>query len=78
CQHPHDCIRQATKPLHILPPKWDPRQERPEDYQKLQEITDDNENRINFDNRVRTNGSLADIFRIFTNKDSPMTNELPE
>ncbi|KAE9404984.1 hypothetical protein BT96DRAFT_774193, partial [Gymnopus androsaceus JB14] len=71
CEHPHACARQAVKLLDTLPPKWDPRNELPEDYYNT------TENIMPFDNRVTTDGTLGDIFRIFTDKALPTTNELP-
>ncbi|KAE9385266.1 hypothetical protein BT96DRAFT_755928, partial [Gymnopus androsaceus JB14] len=71
CDHPHGCARQATKLLDTLPPKWDPRSELPEDYQEAPGV------KALFDNRVTTRGSLADIFRIFTDDKLPTTNQLP-
>ncbi|KAJ3858246.1 hypothetical protein EV359DRAFT_15051, partial [Lentinula novae-zelandiae] len=80
CNHPHGCINQALKLLNTLPEKWDPRSELPEDYQKQPEHTQTTEEdkRLPFDTRVTTEGSLADIFRIFTDKTLKATNTLPK
>ncbi|KAF5359907.1 hypothetical protein D9758_013997 [Tetrapyrgos nigripes] len=57
----------AWELLDILPQKWDPRREQPEDYEKEPHITNER-NTTYFDNRVTTNGTLGDIFQIFTDK----------
>ncbi|KAJ3721117.1 hypothetical protein C8R42DRAFT_561189, partial [Lentinula raphanica] len=79
CEHPHGCISQARKLLDTLPPKWDPRSELPEDYQgEYRASGEENRNKIvPFDNRITTNGSMSEIFRIFTDKDAKPTNSLP-
>ncbi|KAJ3852475.1 hypothetical protein EV368DRAFT_74017 [Lentinula lateritia] len=70
CDHPHGCINQTKKLLDTLPEKWDPRSELPEDYQYENKLTeaDKIEKCMIFDARVTTEGSLADIFRIFTDE----------
>ncbi|THU82375.1 hypothetical protein K435DRAFT_584528, partial [Dendrothele bispora CBS 962.96] len=76
CAHPHGCMTQATKLLDMLPQKWDPRSEFPEDYQNKPQ--NDGEDWKAFDGRVTTKGELADIFRIFTEKNITPTKELPK
>ncbi|KAE9383052.1 hypothetical protein BT96DRAFT_961109 [Gymnopus androsaceus JB14] len=76
CEHPHGCARQASKLLDTLPPKWDPRSELPEDYQKEPD-RGNNEEWSQFDNRVTTSGTIAEIFRIFTDSEIATTNDLP-
>lgn len=78
CKHPHGCARQAEKLLDTLPPKWDPRSELPEDYQQAPKTNEDMaRDVIIFDNCVTTDGTLTDIFRIFTDETHPTTAELP-
>jgi len=53
CMDPHACFQRARELLDQLPPKWDPRQPQPEDWE-------------NFNNTLTTKGTLADTFRVFT------------
>ncbi|THU83858.1 hypothetical protein K435DRAFT_733727, partial [Dendrothele bispora CBS 962.96] len=76
CEHPHSCMKQALKLINTLPPKWDPRSILPEDYQKKPQRTDPDW--IPFDARITTNGSLADVFRIFTDSSVIPINTLPD
>ncbi|KAJ3991448.1 hypothetical protein F5050DRAFT_1546944, partial [Lentinula boryana] len=79
CNHPNGCMNQARKLLDTLPPKWDPRSELPEDYQE-EYIPNEEERRnkiIPFDRRVTTTGTLAEIFRVFTDPDTQPVNTLP-
>ncbi|KAJ3797676.1 hypothetical protein GGU11DRAFT_656639, partial [Lentinula aff. detonsa] len=80
CKHPHGCTRQAAKLLDTLPPKWDPRSVLPEDYQLKPKNTlqfPDSDKWKPFDNRITTSGTVAEIFRIFTDKNTEPTNLLP-
>ncbi|KAJ3978457.1 hypothetical protein F5890DRAFT_1576170 [Lentinula detonsa] len=53
--------------------------ELPEDYQgEYRTSREENRNNIKpFDKRIRTAGSISDIFRIFTDPDTKTTNQLP-
>ncbi|KAJ3871288.1 hypothetical protein F5051DRAFT_314280, partial [Lentinula edodes] len=74
------CMNQAHKLLNTLPEKWDPRSELPEDYQNEPTLTDvdKEQKRVPFDARVTTEGTLADIFRIFTDSKISPTTTLPK
>ncbi|THU93283.1 hypothetical protein K435DRAFT_613767, partial [Dendrothele bispora CBS 962.96] len=76
CEHPQGCMKQALKLINTLPPKWDPRSVLPEDYQRKPRETEPDW--IIFDNRVTTNGTLADIFRLFTDPKVTPVNTLPD
>ncbi|CAK5263304.1 unnamed protein product [Mycena citricolor] len=58
--------------LDSLDPKWDPRKPQPEDYEHRMipqtEIADGVET-TDIDQRITTTGTVADIFRIFTNEE---------
>ncbi|KAJ3735974.1 hypothetical protein DFJ43DRAFT_985430, partial [Lentinula guzmanii] len=79
CKHPNGCINQARKLLDMLPPKWDPRSELPEDYEQKPTANgnDSEEKVIPFDRRVTTSGTLAEIFRIFTDENVQPSNQVP-
>ncbi|KAJ4484643.1 hypothetical protein C8R41DRAFT_706832, partial [Lentinula lateritia] len=79
CQHPHGCMNQALKLLNSLPKKWDPRSELPEDYQNKPIPTSTLPSGENpFDTNITTTGSLANIFRIFTDETIEPINILPK
>ncbi|OJT08964.1 Transposon TX1 uncharacterized 149 kDa protein [Trametes pubescens] len=68
CANPHRCYVRAKQILDLLPPKWDPRREQPEDYEN-----DDNSwveslgvEAAVVDRRVTTEGQLGETFRVFT------------
>ncbi|THV03653.1 hypothetical protein K435DRAFT_911804 [Dendrothele bispora CBS 962.96] len=67
---------QVTKLLDMLPQKWDPRSEFPEHYQNKPQ--NDGEDWKAFDDQVITKSELADIFRVFTDKNITPTKELPK
>ncbi|KAJ3851382.1 hypothetical protein EV368DRAFT_17452, partial [Lentinula lateritia] len=78
CQHPHGCMNQALKLLNTLPEKWDPRSELPEDYQIKPVLTDTTDSGVTpFNANITTTGSLANIFRIFTDQTVKPRNILP-
>ncbi|KAK7029102.1 hypothetical protein R3P38DRAFT_2407535, partial [Favolaschia claudopus] len=76
CGHPHKCYLKAQALLNSIEDKWDPRVMQPEDYIRKNLLRDqeptahEDENTADFDTRVTTKGTLADVFRIFTNDES--------
>ncbi|KAH9851488.1 hypothetical protein C2E23DRAFT_716373, partial [Lenzites betulinus] len=71
CSNPHRCWTKAKQMMDLLPKKWDPRGEHPEDYEDKEmrdavEETKHMDSAILFDKRITTRGALADTFRIFT------------
>ncbi|OJT14554.1 Transposon TX1 uncharacterized 149 kDa protein [Trametes pubescens] len=68
CTDPGRCLARATALMDLLPSKWDPRGEHPEDYEETQMDVARNEmgDMDVFDRRVTTHGGLGDTFRIFT------------
>ncbi|KAJ3924532.1 MAG: hypothetical protein NXY57DRAFT_969681 [Lentinula lateritia] len=72
-------MNQALKLLNSLPKKWDPRSELPEDYQNKPIPTSTLPSGENpFDTNITTTGSLANIFRIFTDETIELINILPK
>ncbi|EIW58327.1 uncharacterized protein TRAVEDRAFT_124116, partial [Trametes versicolor FP-101664 SS1] len=68
CANPHRCYIRAKQILDLLPPKWDPRKEQPEDYEDeddawAKELGIEAEV---VDRRVTTKGQLSETFRVFT------------
>lgn len=76
CQTPHSCILKAKQLLNTLPVKWVPRKEQPEDYEKEVAEGEDDEGWITFNPNVTVHGTLADIFRIFT--EGNICNNVPD
>ncbi|GLB44704.1 putative RNA-DNA hybrid ribonuclease activity [Lyophyllum shimeji] len=72
CMNPHGCFYKAKVLLDTLPPKWDPRAVL-EDEQPTEES---NEEWTMFKRHLVTEGTVAEIFRIFTNGE--VSNELPD
>ncbi|TBU53794.1 hypothetical protein BD310DRAFT_785919, partial [Dichomitus squalens] len=72
CRCPMSCMSRATKFLDALPTRWDPRGAHPEDYEEIPPEDDpvDDES-LEFDRRVTTQGTLSKVFRIFTDGDEP-------
>ncbi|KAJ3849549.1 hypothetical protein EV368DRAFT_28266, partial [Lentinula lateritia] len=75
CTHPNRCYIQAQELLSLLPQKWNPTGRLPEDYEPKELEKSALEHSENFDWRITTQGSLADVFRIFTDGDK--CNDLP-
>ncbi|KAF5373439.1 hypothetical protein D9615_009490 [Tricholomella constricta] len=71
CEHPNECAEKANNLLNTLPPKWDPRRA-PDTPPVVQEENmvplpqAEEEEWLTFKNNFANDGSLADIFRIFT------------
>ncbi|EIN10797.1 hypothetical protein PUNSTDRAFT_63914, partial [Punctularia strigosozonata HHB-11173 SS5] len=76
CLNPHKCYVKAEELLDTLPPKWNPRGVKPEDYEPGEIIEQNPDDSLNFDHRLTTRGNLREIFRIFT--EGTTTNDLPE
>ncbi|KAH9858719.1 hypothetical protein C2E23DRAFT_710803, partial [Lenzites betulinus] len=71
CSNPHRCWSKAKQMLDLLPQKWDPRGEHPEDYEDKEMRDAEEETRYLegaalFDRRITTRGTIAETFRIFT------------
>ncbi|KAF5371403.1 hypothetical protein D9615_009713 [Tricholomella constricta] len=68
CAHPHECAVRAKALIDTLPQKWDPRRAPIPHEQNTLEDTDQNpdEEWTTFKSHTITNGSLKDVFRIFT------------
>ncbi|KAK7015250.1 hypothetical protein R3P38DRAFT_2543738, partial [Favolaschia claudopus] len=68
CNHPNQCYHKAQEMINSLEDKWDPSIPQPEDLEHLRQPADqgDEEDTVEFDPRVTTRGTLADVFRIFT------------
>jgi hypothetical protein len=66
CSDPHACYQRARELLDELPFKWDPRRAQPKDYEVREDSDVDDDGWIIFDKSVTITGTLAEIFRIFT------------
>lgn len=69
CQHPHSCASRLKGMLDTLPEKWDPRVPHPDDSRTItgtQERERDLSSSMTFKTRLALDGTIADIFRIFT------------
>ncbi|EEB97710.1 hypothetical protein MPER_02919 [Moniliophthora perniciosa FA553] len=76
CKHPHSCMKRAKGMLDGLPPKWDPREDNPNDYER--ETKEEEQNEWTYLTPNLTSASnLGDIFRIFTGN-SPESDQGPE
>ncbi|KAJ3911656.1 hypothetical protein F5877DRAFT_55042 [Lentinula edodes] len=77
CRNPHKCYEYAKKLIETLPPKWNPLSRLPEDHEPQTQPLPLTSSMEAFDYRVTTTGTLADVFRIFTegecNEEIPMT-----
>ncbi|KAJ6541344.1 hypothetical protein B0H19DRAFT_958570, partial [Mycena capillaripes] len=79
CRHPHLCFQKSRELLDSLEEKWDPRYMQPEDFEEYQTPTAEADSETaEFDSRVTTDGTLADIFRIFTENNSTGSNRAPD
>jgi hypothetical protein len=76
CDYPNACYMKATQLLDCLPYKWDPRKPQPEDYEVAESAEPDDDGWVIFDRTVSVTGTLAEIFRIFT--EGEVTNEVPD
>ncbi|KAJ3714409.1 hypothetical protein C8R42DRAFT_632817, partial [Lentinula raphanica] len=74
CNSPFKCYTRANEILRTLPPKWNPATEQPEELSG--ELDGHQEDGATFDNRITVEGTLADVFRIFT--EGTTTNVLPD
>jgi hypothetical protein len=86
CTHPHLCYAKARELLDSLQNKWDPRGMQPEDYEEYQApgareedppLEEGEEAPVQFDSRVTTKGTLADVFRIFTEGNETQSHTAP-
>ncbi|PBK59856.1 hypothetical protein ARMSODRAFT_991040 [Armillaria solidipes] len=68
CETPQKCMKRVNELLDMLPPKWDPRQLQPQDFEE-ETAEEDGEEHWKFDKTLTTSGPLANIFRIFTEGD---------
>ncbi|KAH9849296.1 hypothetical protein C2E23DRAFT_710407, partial [Lenzites betulinus] len=68
CSNPHRCMARAKRILDLLPPKWDPRGEHPQDHEasERQRAEEEVAEGVAFDRTITTGGAIADTFRIFT------------
>ncbi|CDO76537.1 hypothetical protein BN946_scf184769.g1 [Trametes cinnabarina] len=79
CCNPHRCYTRAENFINLLPPKWDPRGEHPEDYEEAQmeeALTGGFEDATVFDRRKTTHGTVSSVFRIFTDQSQPSQERL--
>ncbi|KAH9849472.1 hypothetical protein C2E23DRAFT_685388, partial [Lenzites betulinus] len=81
CSDPHRCWTKAKQILDLLPPKWDPRNRHPEDYEETErrsaiEAAKGEEGVDVFDRRITTKGGVAETFRIFTSGAQPSNESL--
>ncbi|KAJ7199332.1 hypothetical protein C8J57DRAFT_994325, partial [Mycena rebaudengoi] len=60
------CLSSANLLPNALEEKWDPRESQPEDHEEYHapEAEADQET-VDFDPRITTHGTIADMFRIF-------------
>ncbi|KAJ7018414.1 hypothetical protein C8F04DRAFT_977304, partial [Mycena alexandri] len=67
CEDPNACFRRAKSMLDSLLPKWNPMLPQPEDWETGFNVAPphDPDTRV-FNPKIRTHGTLADTFRIFT------------
>jgi len=78
CEHPHNCYEQAENLIRLLPSKWNPRLR----FQLEDETIIDNTNDPNllqrqyFNAAYEVEGTIADAFRAFTEKET--TNTIPQ
>ncbi|KAL1943280.1 hypothetical protein VTO73DRAFT_4355 [Trametes versicolor] len=75
CANPHRCCERAKRILDLLPSKWDPRKEQPEDYEDEDQVwaNEKEEVAVVFDRRVTIHGRLSETLRIFTEGESSTT-----
>ncbi|KAJ7668710.1 hypothetical protein DFH06DRAFT_982288, partial [Mycena polygramma] len=67
CRHPNKCYAKTRELLNSLEYKWDPRLMQPEDFEEYQKpMQETDSGGSEFDSRITTQGTLADVFRIFT------------
>ena len=71
CMNPHGCFSKAKMLLDTLPPKWDPRTVVKDE----QPVVEPDEEWTTFERQMVTEGTVAEIFRIFTSSEA--SNELP-
>ncbi|KAL7277489.1 hypothetical protein ACG7TL_008410 [Trametes sanguinea] len=77
CAHPGKCFARIKMILSTLPPKWNPRGERPEEAEDLNmNLAEEEDGEVAFDRRVTVKGLVADTFRVFTSRESP-SEDLP-
>ncbi|KAJ7671503.1 hypothetical protein DFH06DRAFT_980205 [Mycena polygramma] len=79
CLHPNECFAKARDLMNSLEYKWDPRLMQPEDYEEYQKPAErDESGTVEFDSRVTTDGTLGDVFRIFTDGYANQTQIAPD
>ncbi|TFY59887.1 hypothetical protein EVJ58_g5494 [Rhodofomes roseus] len=72
CESPHACFTKAKELLDLLPEKWDPRQPKPEDSERISHLTEEDRELLGedkytlFDASITTRGNLTELFRVFT------------
>lgn len=66
CADPDACYRRAEEFLNTLPPRWDPRGEHPEDYERAVVLPERDGGWKMFDWTVTCKEDLGSVFRIFT------------
>ncbi|KAI0641795.1 hypothetical protein C8Q79DRAFT_884404, partial [Trametes meyenii] len=74
CASPRRCAKRAEEILDLLPPRWDPRREHPEDYEEESNTAEREaapEGFEVFDRRIMVQGDLGATFRIFTENRVP-------
>ncbi|KAJ6478857.1 hypothetical protein C8R47DRAFT_922653, partial [Mycena vitilis] len=65
CTNPHKCYLRAQAMLDSLQSKWNPQRPQPEDYEQFPSGDADPE-WVEFNPVVTTEGTITDVFRIFT------------
>ncbi|KAJ6561751.1 hypothetical protein B0H19DRAFT_942962, partial [Mycena capillaripes] len=79
CRHPHLCFQKSKELLDSLEEKWDPRCMQPEDFEEYQTpAAEADSEAMEFDSRVTTNGTLADVFRVFTEGNATGSYKAPD
>ncbi|KAJ8087270.1 hypothetical protein PM082_006100 [Marasmius tenuissimus] len=66
CIAPNGCINRAEELLNTLPPKWDPRETLPEDFENEKQQSENDEDWIMFRKEIVTAKAPKELFRVFT------------
>ncbi|TBU52821.1 hypothetical protein BD310DRAFT_786291, partial [Dichomitus squalens] len=72
CVCPMSCMSRANRIINALPARWDPRGVLPEDYEdNVSEVGPVEGDKMEFDRRVTTRGTISNVLRIFTDGTPP-------
>ncbi|KAK7037502.1 hypothetical protein VNI00_010994 [Paramarasmius palmivorus] len=74
CEHPNSCMKKASEMLNTLPPKWDPRNDQPNDYEYDKANTNLDQEWTHLEQRMTSAKEPKDLFRIFAENRIKQTN----